>query len=67
MIEVFCYGGWDAIPIPREHTQKLRSCYLTAMVVFRVVAKREATVLRMLLSIMFESPPQFPPALVSLV
>ena len=42
--------------------------YLTGTVVFRVVARRVATWLRILLSIAEESPPQFPPAaLVSLV
>ncbi len=42
--------------------------YLTGMVVFRVVARRVAMMLMRLLSIVIESPPQFPPAaLVSLV
>ena len=42
--------------------------YLTATVVVRVMARRIATWLRILLSIPVESPPQFPPAaVVSLV
>jgi hypothetical protein len=42
--------------------------YLAATVVVRVIPRRMATWLRILLSIAIESPPQFPPpAVVSLV